>query len=121
MRAGRQVRLSASREIDDPGRLASHVAEMPSWAKTTLETELLEMEPGFKPFIAQSRAELLQTFDKGVEEAREKIKAATEEDWKKIWTFKYQGQTLWVIASFFWDFTQSAPSRTSVPVRRSRS
>jgi uncharacterized damage-inducible protein DinB len=75
------------------GRLASHVAEMPSWAKTTLETELLEMQPGFKPFIAQTRAELLDTFDKGVAEAREKISAATEEDWKKIWTFKYAGQT----------------------------
>ena len=75
------------------GRLASHVAEMPSWVKTTLETELLEMNAGFKPFIAQSRAELLQTFDKGVSEAREKIQAATEEDWKKIWTFKYEGQT----------------------------
>jgi uncharacterized damage-inducible protein DinB len=74
------------------GRLASHVAEMPNWAKTTLETELLEMEPGSKPFIAQTRAELLQTFDKGVAEAREKISAATAEDWKKIWTFKYAGQ-----------------------------
>jgi uncharacterized damage-inducible protein DinB len=75
------------------GRLASHVAEMPSWAKTTLETELLEMEPGFKPFIAQSRAELLQAFDKGVAEARKDQAAATQEDWKKIWTFKYRGQT----------------------------
>src|ERR1700730_12357271 len=71
------------------GRLASHVAEMSSWAKTTLEAELLELEPGFKPYIAQSREELLQMFDKGVAEAREKISAASDEDWKKIWTFKY--------------------------------
>ena len=40
------------------GRLASHVAEMPNWALTTLETEVLEMQPGFKPEILESRAAL---------------------------------------------------------------
>jgi uncharacterized damage-inducible protein DinB len=75
------------------GRLATHVAEMAGWAKTTMETELLEMDAGFKPHIATSRVELLQIFDKGVADSREKISAASDEDWKKIWTFKYAGQT----------------------------
>jgi uncharacterized damage-inducible protein DinB len=76
------------------GRLASHVAEMPSWTMFTLDREVLELEPDFKPELAGSRAELLAGFDKHVREAREKIAAASDEDWAKIWTFKYAGQTI---------------------------
>jgi uncharacterized damage-inducible protein DinB len=76
------------------GRLASHVAELPSWGVMTLSTEVLEMEPGFKPTIATSRAELLEIFDKGAAEAREKIVAASDADWQKIWTFKFGGKTI---------------------------
>ncbi len=76
------------------GRLATHVAEFGEWARTTIESELHEMEPGFKPRIATTRAELLQILDKGVKEAREKIAVASDEDWKKIWVFKYAGQVL---------------------------
>lgn len=75
-------------------RLASHVAEMPSWTSFTLDQEVLDLQPDFKPEIATSRAELLEKFDKGVAEARQKIAAATDDDWAKIWTFKYAGKTV---------------------------
>ena len=75
------------------GRLASHVAEMPNWAVTTLTTEGLEMGPDDKPQIFSTRAELMQKFDKGVADARLKIAGASDADWKVIWTFKYMGQT----------------------------
>jgi uncharacterized damage-inducible protein DinB len=75
-------------------RLATHVAELPGWAKTTLETEILEMDKGMKPSIAGSRAELLKIFDKGVAEARAKIAAASDEEWHKTWTFKYDGKEI---------------------------
>jgi uncharacterized damage-inducible protein DinB len=75
-------------------RLASHVAELPSWASFTLDTEVLEMHPGDKPVIASSRAELLDMFDKCVPAARAKIAAATQADWAKTWTFKYDGKTV---------------------------
>jgi uncharacterized damage-inducible protein DinB len=76
------------------GRLASHVAELPSWGATTLATEILEMQPGFKPEVTATRAELLEKFDKGVAEAREKILAATDSEWQKTWTFKFAGKTV---------------------------
>ena len=76
------------------GRLATHVAELPSWTVFTLDREVLELGPDFKPALATSRAELLKLFDKSVAEAREKIVAATDEEWGKIWTFKYGGQTI---------------------------
>jgi uncharacterized damage-inducible protein DinB len=76
------------------GRLASHVAEMPSWAAMTLDREVLDLQAGFKPEVATTRAELLQKFDKGVVEAREKIAAATDADWRKIWTLNFDGKTI---------------------------
>ena len=50
--------------------------------------------PTYEPTLAGSRAELLQIFDKSAAEAREKIAAATDEDWRKIWTFKFAGKTI---------------------------
>jgi uncharacterized damage-inducible protein DinB len=76
------------------GRLASHVAEMPSWTAFTLDREVFDLAPDYKPTLAASRAELLRIFDTGAAEAREKIAAATDEEWRKIWTFKYAGQTI---------------------------
>lgn len=76
------------------GRLASHVAELPAWAVMTLDREVLDLTPDFKPQIAKTRAELFEMFDKSVREAREKIAATSDEDWKKIWTFKYMGKTI---------------------------
>lgn len=75
-------------------RLATHVAELPSWGSTTLDTELLEMDSGYTPRIAKSNAELLEIFDKGVADARAKIAAATDADWAKLWTFKWNGQVV---------------------------
>ena len=76
------------------GRLASHVAELPSWTGFTLDLEVLDLTPDFKPHIAKTRAELLEMFDKGVTEARGKIATAKDEDWDVLWTFKYQGKTI---------------------------
>jgi uncharacterized damage-inducible protein DinB len=76
------------------GRLATHVAELPSWTNFTLDREVLEMTPDWKPNFAATKAELLQMFDKNVTDARAKIAAATDEDWKVIWTFKFNGKTI---------------------------
>lgn len=76
------------------GRLASHVAEMPSWAAHTIQMELLEMQPGQAPYLAKSNKQLLEDFDKNVAEGRKLLAAATDADFAKIWTFKYGGQTI---------------------------
>jgi uncharacterized damage-inducible protein DinB len=70
------------------GRLASHVAEMPSWAVFTLDYETLDLPPDVQPRVAGSKAELLEMFDNKVPEARAKIAAASDEEWRKIWTLK---------------------------------
>jgi uncharacterized damage-inducible protein DinB len=76
------------------GRLASHVAELPGWAAHTLQTEVLEIQPGQKPFLASTRQELLESFDKNVADGHNLIAAASDSDLQKMWTFKYGGQTV---------------------------
>lgn len=49
------------------GRLASHIAETPSWGTRTLTTEEMVFDPAtFKPWIAGSTQELLDTLDRNV-------------------------------------------------------
>jgi len=73
------------------GRLATHVAELPGWAVMTLDREVLEMDSSYKPHFATSTAELLQIFDKNVADARARIASATDEDWAKTWTLRFNG------------------------------
>jgi uncharacterized damage-inducible protein DinB len=75
-------------------RLATHVAEMPSWASITIDQDVLEMDPAFKPRTAASREELLKLFDESAAAAREKIAGASDEHWAQTWTFKAGGQTI---------------------------
>jgi uncharacterized damage-inducible protein DinB len=70
-------------------RLATHVAELPAWPKLALASELFELPLDFKPRIAASTAELLEIFDRSVEEGRAAIAGATDEDMQKSWTFKF--------------------------------
>ena len=69
--------------------LATHVAQLPSWPKMALASETFELEPGFEPPIATSTAELLDLFDKSVEEGRESLQRATDAEMQKDWTFKF--------------------------------
>lgn len=70
-------------------RLATHVAELPGWPKLALDSELFELQPGFKPRIASSTTELLEIFDRAVEEGRTALAGATDEAMQKNWTFKF--------------------------------
>lgn len=78
-------------------RLASHVADFPRWASITVDTELLDIQPGTKPYMAASQAELLRDFDEKVAEARAKIAATTDEDWAQTWTLKFGGQPIFAM------------------------
>src|SRR6185312_16582935 len=75
-------------------RLATHVAELPNWVNTVLTTEELEMEPGFKPHIAATTAELLEIFDKSAKAARGAIDKIADDDMPKEWSFKFAGKTM---------------------------
>lgn len=76
------------------GRLASHTAEIPGWVADTLQKEVLELNAGQQPYLAKSREELLEKFDKDVAQARDVIAGASDDDLHKTWTMKFDGQTI---------------------------
>jgi uncharacterized damage-inducible protein DinB len=82
------------------GRLASHIAEMPNWAAHTIQMDVLDIKPGQKPYLAETREQMLTDFDKNVTEARELIAGASDEDLHKIWTFRYDGKDMMSMPRF---------------------
>lgn len=77
------------------GRLATHVAEMFSWIKTTFEVDVLDFSEGdYAPFEPKSNAELLDYFDKCVAEATEALTNAADETFFKEWTMR-NGETVY--------------------------
>ncbi len=79
-------------------RLAGHVAELPRFVINTMKEDGLDLKPGdYTPFYAKSAKEALEKFDPLVKEARAAIAAASDEDFMKNWTFKFDGQTVFVM------------------------
>jgi len=75
------------------GRLASHIAEMPSWGSVGLNMDSLDMS-NYKPWQGASREEILGVFDKNVAEARAAIAAADDAKYMSNWSLTAGGQTL---------------------------
>jgi uncharacterized damage-inducible protein DinB len=76
------------------GKLASHVAEIPTYIVSTLRLERLDFTGEEKQAAPATRQEMLDAFDKTVAEARELLSKATDEDLAKIWTLTYMGQQI---------------------------
>ncbi len=76
------------------GRLAGHVAELPSWANDTVTLESFNVEPGNKPFFPRSSKELLERFDEKAASARAAIAGATDEHLQKVWTLSFDGKPI---------------------------
>jgi uncharacterized damage-inducible protein DinB len=78
-------------------RLASHVAEMPTWATATFAADEMDLNPvGGSPYKTpehRTSAELLASFDKNVAGARSAIAAAADADHARGWSLKNAGKT----------------------------
>ena len=83
------------------GGLATHLANIPTWAISTLEKESLDLAPQGVPLppvaAARSRKEVLERFDKNVAEARAAIARASDEDLKKRWSLLHAGKTVFTL------------------------
>lgn len=70
-------------------RLATHVAELPSWIGMTLITSELDFENNaYEPQVISSTADLLAYFEQNVLDGREYLKNAKEEQLSEIWTLR---------------------------------
>lgn len=78
-------------------RLASHVAEMPTWATAAFAADEMDLNPtgGAPPKRPAYRtsAELLAFFDKNVAEARAALASATDAEHARGWSLKSGGKT----------------------------
>jgi uncharacterized damage-inducible protein DinB len=74
------------------GRLASHCAEMASWAVFTINQDKLELTPDMKPFNASTKKELLDGFAGFTADARKAIQGASDADLGKTWSLIYGGK-----------------------------
>ncbi len=70
------------------GRLATHVAEIPSWMTVTLETDELDFSKGYTPNVCKTTEDLLTLFDKSAAESKIILHAITEEKMKENWTMR---------------------------------
>lgn len=76
-------------------RLATHIAELPTWIGMTLETDELDFESNpYSPAEVNTTEELLQYFEKSLEDGRKHIKAGREDVLDKPWTLR-SGKTIY--------------------------
>ena len=70
-------------------RLASHVAELPSWITMTIDNDGIDFATyEYKFPDPKNSQELLAIFDKAVATASEKLQQISDEDMQKIWTMR---------------------------------
>ncbi len=81
--------------------LAGHVAQIPGWAKETVERDSLDIappgQPPPQPQIPGSRKELLELFDRSAAAGRAALAKASDEHLMKPWSLLSGGQTLFTM------------------------
>ena len=70
-------------------RLATHVAELPTWIPMTLDTDELDFAKNeYKPVELKNTEELLKYFEENLVKGREALKNGKEADLEKPWTLR---------------------------------
>ena len=74
-------------------RLATHIAELPTWIPMTLDTDELDFAKNeYKPVQLKNTEELLQYFEECLVKGREALKKGKESDLDKPWTLRNSEQ-----------------------------
>jgi uncharacterized damage-inducible protein DinB len=80
------------------GKLAAHIAQIPLWAKMTLDSPQLDVAPVGGPAVPQpdlkTQAEVLAFFDKHLPEARAAIAGASDQNLMAQWSLLSGGKTI---------------------------
>jgi len=83
------------------GRLASHLAEIPSWGRITVEHESFDVAPPggapYQPRVFDSVEAILEVFDKNVSDARAAIAGVSDADLLKPWSLLQAGNTIFTM------------------------
>jgi uncharacterized damage-inducible protein DinB len=79
------------------GKLAIHIANLPTWTNVTLDTSELDLSVPFETPKAATTEELLAFFDKNVAEARAALAGATDEAFFQPWTLRAGEHTIFTL------------------------
>jgi uncharacterized damage-inducible protein DinB len=75
--------------------LATHIAEMPTWISMVLNTDELDFAANeYKPTIVKDNAELMELFEKSLEDARAQLAVGNEETLGNEWILRMGEQIL---------------------------
>ena len=81
--------------------LTVHLAELPSWVKLGLTTSELDFAAApYAPTLVQSTEELLQLFEKSLQEGKQALQGAKEEDLLPTWTLRNGDQVYQVYTKY---------------------
>jgi len=76
-------------------RLATHVAELPTWVTMTLTTNELDFANNpYEPEVITNTKDLLQYFEKCLAEGKSSLQKAKDEDLLPVWTLR-NGDTIY--------------------------
>ena len=78
-------------------QLASHVAEMTGWLPAMTAGPVLDIPEGFKPFLATSKKQLLDTFDKNVAGSRAALAGLGDQAFAQDWSLSFSGKTMFTM------------------------
>ena len=83
------------------GWLATHLATLPSWVTSTIDNDSLDIAPPGGPAFqippANSRKQILATFDQNVARARAGLAGARDDQLLKPWTLLAGGRTIFTL------------------------
>lgn len=80
-------------------QLSSHVAELPAWVSLTLTTTELDFATApYEPKVLNNEKDLLEIFEKSLEEGRAELANATEEDLLPDWILR-EGEKIYSVSS----------------------
>lgn len=83
------------------GWVASHLANLPSWATMTIETDSLDVMPKdgepFKEPSLESIDEIVAAFDQNVARARKLLESVSDEELHKPWSLLKTGETIFTM------------------------
>lgn len=74
-------------------KLASHIAEILSWVKPTLDEDEFNLNPEeYKPYIAENKNDLISRFDNGLKVTLEGLNSISDEQMMKQWRMLMSGK-----------------------------
>ncbi len=80
-------------------KLATHIAELPSWVSMALTTDELDFANNpYQPVVVNNTADLLAYFEKSLVEGRSELEKATDKDLEPNWTLR-NGEEIYSVES----------------------